>query len=73
MKRTTKAERKRAKREAPGIARSLGVALTARFLASGAKVLYREDCGHEVLTIPYQVHAELQDFSPNIEVKCEQP
>lgn len=73
MKRTTKAERRKAKREAPGASRVLGVALTARFLAAGAKVLYRDDCGHEVMAIPRELHEESQRLHPDTEVKCEQP
>jgi hypothetical protein len=57
MAHTPKPLRRRALREAPGIARrGLGVALTGRFLGAGATVAYQQDCGHEVLQIPATVH-----------------
>lgn len=56
MANSPKPLRRRAKREAPGLARrGLGVGLTGRLLGAGAQVLSVDGCGHEVLAIPYEM------------------
>lgn len=61
MANSPKPLRRRAKREAPGVARGgLGVGLTGRLLGAGAQVCGRDDCGHEVLALPTHVHYEME-------------
>jgi hypothetical protein len=66
MASTPKPLRRRALREAPGLARhGLGVGLTGRLLGAGAVALYQEGCGHEVLAIPATVHYQNEGGQTN--------
>jgi hypothetical protein len=54
MRRASKPERRYAKAIAPGMCRSLGVSLTAKFLRYG-EVIEINECGHEVLRLPMNI------------------